>query len=121
MIMTLRRQLTFVLLLVAVFLTPLNSFAAEVASEARSTCACHILPVDCGIDERGEQPDHHPANNADDCCDCEETSADATELQLVCDMKVNISARQLSPPNPTGRIPMVYLTIFVPPENCSRA
>jgi len=72
--------------------------------------------------ERGAQPDHQPANNADDCCDCEETSADAAEPQLACDMKVNISARQLSHSNTTDQIPTVYLTIFVPPENCfSRA
>lgn len=120
MIMTLRTQLTAVLLLVAVFLAPLNSFAAEGIPAIQSACDCHLLPADCGT-ERGDLPDHKPANTTDDCCDCEEAAADAGELQLVRDMKVNISARQLSRPKTTGHTPTVYLTIFVPPESCSRA
>lgn len=121
MIMALRTQLTVVFLLVAVFLAPLNAFAAEVASEARSRCACQLMPADFGTDEREHHPDHQPANNAADCCDCEESSSDATELQLVCDMKVKISARQLSRQNAIDHTPTVYLTIFVPPESCSMA
>jgi hypothetical protein len=121
MIMTLRTQLTAFLLFVAVLLAPLNSFAAEVASGGQSPSACQLLLPDCGADERGEQQDHQSANNTDDCCDSEETSADAEEPQLVCDMTANISASKLSHSYTTGHVPKVYLTIFIPPESCFRA
>ncbi|KAF0215399.1 MAG: hypothetical protein FD174_4138 [Geobacteraceae bacterium] len=117
---SLRKQLTVMLLLVAVLLAPLNSFAHDATSGAsKDTCACQLLLPDCGTDESGDQPDHYPGNNTGDCCDSEECCPDAAEPPIFCDLRVNISGRQLFHPNINCHIPEVYLAIFVPPENRS--
>ncbi len=120
MTMTLRKYLTVLLLLVAVLLIPLNSFAHEVTSGAATgPSVCCLLLTDCSTDERGEQPDHYPGNNADDCCDCVECCPDATEPAFFCGLRSNISAKQHFHPYTNGHSPEVILAIFVPPQSCS--
>jgi len=116
--MTLHNNLTVLLLLLAVLLAPLNSFAHEVTTgAAKVPCVCHL--TDCSTDENGSQPDHYPGSNGADCCDCEGCCPDATEPPISCALRINISARQHFHPYANGHFPRVYLTIFVPPENSS--
>lgn len=120
MTMTLQKNLTVILLLVAVLLAPVNSFALDAAfGAATDPCACHLLLTDCCEDEKGGQQNHCPGNSADGCCDCEEACADAAEQPLYNDLRVNISVRPLSLPSATNHVSKVYLTIFVPPQSCS--
>jgi hypothetical protein len=120
MSMSLRKQLTALLLIVAVLLVPINSFAHDVTSGASNdTYACQLFLTECGADERGEPSDHFPGNNADECCDNEECCPDGAEPPIFCALRVNISEKQLSQPLTNGRFPEVYLAIFVPPESRS--
>lgn len=122
MIIFFHKQLIAFLLIFALLQVPLNSFAPETASGgSQNTCQCEMLLADCGTDEKGEESNHYPGGSANDCCDSEEPSADAAEPQLAGNIKINISARNFSSPNTTDHVPKVYLTIFVPPENCSLA
>jgi hypothetical protein len=116
--MTFKKQLTVFLLLAAVFLVPLNSFAHDVKSDAtKSSCACHLH--DFSADEGSTQPDHYPDSHTDDCCDCEGCCPDATEPLLFYGLRVTVSVKQLFHLPANSVFPKVYLTIFVPPESCS--
>jgi hypothetical protein len=118
MTISLRKQLTAFLLLLAMFLAPLNSFAHDVTSGAsEDTCACELLPTECDTDELGDQSDHFPCNSANDCSDSEDCCPDAAEPAFFCNLRLNISVNQLSHSNTHAHIPEVYLAIFVPPEN----
>lgn len=115
--MTPHKNLTVILLLVAVLLAPFNSFAPDAASGAATDpCACHLLLTDCCADEKG---DHCPGNNSGGGCGCEEACADAAEQPLCHELRVHITVRPLSLPSATTHISKVYLTIFVPPQSCS--
>jgi hypothetical protein len=121
MIMSLRIKLTALLLLVTVFLVPLNSFAHTMTSGVVDSppCACQL--ADCHPDERGGQPENYPDSNGDDCCDCEGCCPDATEPPVSYNLRINISTYQHFHPYANGLFLEVYLTIFVPPENSSLA
>jgi hypothetical protein len=115
---SIRKQLTAILLLVAVLWAPLNSLDHDATSEAsKETCACLLWLTDCGSDRSVDQSDHFPGSSADDCSDSEECSPDAAEPAFFCNLRLNNSEKQLSHPNTHGHIPEVYLAIFVPPEN----
>lgn len=112
------KQLTALLLLVAVLLVPINSFAHDVTSGAfKDTCACQLLPADCGTDERDAQPDHYPDNGADDCCDSDKGCPDTADSPILCDVKVIFSVKQLFDSTTKSYPPKVFLAIVVPPEN----
>ena len=118
MIISFSEQLTAFLLLVAVLLAPINSFAHDVTSgAAQDACVCLLLSAECGTDERGDQPLHFPANNADEHCDNEDCCPDTAEPPVISTLRVNILVRQFSHPLINGLLPEVYLAIFVPPEN----
>ena len=112
------KQLTAFLLLVAVLLVPINSFAHDETSGAlKDTCACKLLLADCGEDERGGQPDHYPDNGSDDCCDSDNGCPDTADSPILCDVKVYFSVKQLFNSNTNSPPPKVFLAIVVPPEN----
>ena len=116
--MSIHNNLTVLLLLVAVLLAPLNSFAHEVTTgAAKVPCVCHL--TDCSTDENGSQPDHYPGSNGADCCDTEDCCPDATEPPDFCNLTKYTSVKQIFQPSTNGHFPRVYLTIFVPPENSS--
>jgi hypothetical protein len=115
--MTLKRYLTFIFLLVAMLLVSFKSFANEVKSAAaKSSCVCPL--AEHNPDESGSRPDHYPAGNGDDCCDCEGCCPDATEPASFCGLRVTVSLEQLSYLPAKSFFPKVYLTIFVPPQSC---
>jgi hypothetical protein len=112
------KQLTAILLLVAVLWAPLNSLAHDATSEAsKETCDCLLWLTDCGSDRSGEESDQYPGNDAGKSCNSEESFTDAAEPAFFCNLRLNISVNQLSCANTHGHIPEVYLAIFVPPEN----
>jgi len=116
--MTLQKYLTVFLLLAAVLLVPLNTFAHDVKSEAtKSSCACHL--ADHNSEERSDPSDHYPGSNGGDCCDCDGCCPEATEPSSFCGLRVTFSVKQLFHPPANSFSPKVYLTIFVPPESCS--
>ncbi|MGA7828222.1 MAG: hypothetical protein WCA04_11210 [Geobacteraceae bacterium] len=116
--MSLRRQLSVFLLLVAVLLVPIKSFAHDAASGAlKDACACQLLLADCCEDERGGQPDHYPDKSTNDCCDSDNGCPDTADSPILCDVKVNFSVRQLFDSTTNSSPPKVFLAIFVPPEN----
>ena len=113
-----KKYLPLIVLFVAMLLVPLNAFAHEVKSGAvQGGCACHLLDHVPG--ERGGQPDHNPDSHTDDCCGCEECFSDAMDPSTFSGLSVTISVNQQLPPLPDSFFPVVYLTIFVPPENSS--
>jgi hypothetical protein len=118
MTFTLRKQLAAFLLLVAVLLAPLTSFAHDAASGAADTCACNMMPDDCGADE-GDQSDGCPDTNGQKCCDCEDHCKQAAELSSLGDLNLYIPNKPIFRPITLVLIPEVYLAIFVPPQICS--
>jgi hypothetical protein len=119
MTISLRKQLMAFFLLVAVLLAPFNSFAQDVTSGAKDTCACHLMPADCGAADEGGLQDGCPGDSGQQCCDCEDHGPEAAELPTPCKLSLNIPEGQLFHPITIGLIPEVYLAIFVPPQSCS--
>jgi hypothetical protein len=115
---SLRKQLAAFLLLVAVLLAPLTSFAHEVASGAAETCACNLMPEDCGTDE-GDPSDDCPDTEGQKCCDCEDHCTQAAELSSLGDLRPYLADKIIFRPILLILIPEVYLPIFVPPQICS--
>jgi hypothetical protein len=114
------KQLISFLLVVAVLLVPLNSFAHHMDyGAAKETCACQLTLTDCGSDESGDRPIHDRGNDASDCCDGEGCCQDAAELPFSCGLSGNVFQVQRFLCAIAHKIPDVYLAIFVPPENCS--
>ena len=114
---SLLKQLTSFLLIVAVLLAPLYSFAHHLQSgAAKNTCACQLTLTDCASDESGDRPDRESPNNAFDCCDGEGCCQDAAESPVCCDLRGNVSWEQLFHINIQNHLPEVYLAIFVPPQ-----
>ena len=117
---SLRQQLISLLLVVAVLLVPLNSFAHHLKDgAAKDICACQLTLTDCGSDDRGDQPIHDPGNGASDCCDGEGCCQDAAEPPFSCGLSGNVLQVQSFQFAIPRKIPDVYLAIFVPPESCS--
>ena len=118
MVIFIRKQLTAFLLLFAVLLAPINSFAHNVTSgAAQDTCAQQFVSTGCGTDDSEKQSDHCPGNNAADHCDSMDCCPDAAEPPFLCVLRVSIPERQLSLSLNNGHLPEVYLAIFVPPES----
>lgn len=116
----LRKQLKLFLLVVAVLLVPLNSFAHHLEyGAAKESCACQLTLTDCGSDESGDRPTHDPGNDASDCCYGEGCCQDAAEAPFSCALSGNVFQMQGFRFAIPRKIPDVYLAIFVPPENCS--
>jgi len=113
-----RKLLASFLLLVAVLLAPLSSFAHEVALGATDTCACHLMPEDCGAEE-GDQSDGCPDTNGQKCCDCEDHCKQAAELSTPGELSLYFADKPIFRPITLVLIPEVYLAIFVPPQICS--
>jgi len=118
MTFSLRKQLAAFLLLVAVLLAPLSSFAHDVASGAADTCACNLMPDDCGADA-GDPADDCPDTDGQKCCDCEDHCKQAAELSSLGDLSLYIPDKPIFRPITQVLIPEVYLAIFVPPQICS--
>ena len=114
----LRKQLAVFLLLVAVLLAPLSSFAHDVTSGATDTCACHLMPDDCSAEEGG-QSDGCPDADGQERCDCEDHCKQAAELSFHGNLTLYIPDRQVFHPVTQVLMPEVYLAIFVPPHICS--
>jgi len=116
--MMLQKQLTILFLLVAVLLLAFNAFAQDAKSGAtKSGCTCQMSNF--SADESGRTPDHCPASNPDNSCDCEGCCPDATEPSTFSGLRINVFAKLFFHPSPNIFFPKVYLTIFVPPESCS--
>jgi hypothetical protein len=118
MTFSLRKQLAVFLLLVAVLLAPLSSFAHDVASGATDTCACHLMPDDCGADA-GDPADGCPDADGQERCDCEDHCTQAAELSPLGDLSLYLADKPIFHPITLVLIPEVYLAIFVPPQICS--
>jgi len=117
MTFSLRKQLAAFLLLVAVLLAPLSSFAHDVASGAADTCACHLTSSDCGASEG--DANGCPGDAGQGCCDCEDHCKQAAELWFPGNLSLCSTDKQLFPPVTQFLIAAVYLAIFVPPQICS--
>ena len=105
-------------LFVAMLLVPLNAFAHEVKSgTVLEGCACHLL--DHAPGERDGQSEQNPDSHGEDCCGCEECCPDVTDPSVFSGLKVTLSVNPHVRPHPESFYPVVYLTIFVPPENSS--
>jgi len=113
--MTNKKSLSFILLLVAMLLVSFNAFAHDVKSGAvQDGCACHLLDH-----EKGGQPEHNSDSPGEDSCGCEESCSDATDPSVFSGLKVTVSVNQHIQPHSDSFFPVVYLSIFVPPENSS--
>lgn len=112
------KQLTAVLIVVAVLLVPLHSVAHDVKSgTVQDLCVCQLLPADCSADQPGEQSDHSPGNNSGDCCDSEDCNPEASGPPAACKAVVYSSEKPLFYSDSSSHILPVYLAIFVPPES----
>ena len=111
------RRLPALLLLLAVLILPLNSLARDLTSvPSQDSCACQLVLADSPADNSEGRPDR-PHNSAPgDSCDSEERSLDAADTFVSC-LDLVISANRLFHPNTGSYLPMVYLSIFVPPES----
>lgn len=113
-----KKYLPIIVLFIAMLLVPFNAFADEVKSgSVQEGCVCHLL--DHAPDEGEGQPDHNPDSHDEDCCGCEECYPDATDPSVFSGLTVTVSVNQLVQPHPDSFFPVVYFTIFVPPENSS--
>jgi len=113
-----KKYLPLIVLIVAMLLVPLNAFSHEVKSGAvQDGCACHLL--DHAPGEQEGQSDHNPDSHDEDCCGCEECCSDAMNPSVFSCLRVTVSVNQQLQPHPDSFFPVVYLTIFVPPENSS--
>jgi hypothetical protein len=113
-----KKYLTFTFLFVAMLLVSFNAVAHEITSGAlQDGCACHLL--DHAPGERDGQPEHDPDSHTDGCCGCEECCSDAMDPSVFSGLKVTLSVNQKLQPHPDSFFLVVYLSIFVPPENSS--
>lgn len=111
-----KKCLPLIFLLVAMLLVPLYAFAHEVKSGAvQEGCACHLLDHTPG--EKGGQPEHNPDSHGEDCCGCEECCSDATDSSVFSGLKLTVSVKQYVQPPADSFFPVVYFSIFVPPES----
>jgi len=116
--MTRKKYLTYIFMFVAMLLVSFNAFAHDVKSaSAKDGCARHL--VDPAPIEGDDQPEHYPDSHGDDCCGCEEWSADAIAPAVFFGLRESVSVSQCKQPHSDSFFPIVYLTIFVPPENSS--
>jgi hypothetical protein len=105
-------------LLFALLLIPLNSYAHEETSGVlKDTYSFQQMLPDGSTEESGYPSESEPGNNVEHCCDSQECCPDATAPPICCELRMNLSGRQLIHPNINSQIPEVYLAIFVPPEN----
>lgn len=111
-----KKYLSFIFLLVAMLLVSFNAIAHEVKSGAvQDGYACHLL--DHAPGERDGQPEHNPDSHGEECSGYEECCSDATDPSVFSGLKVSVSVNQLLQSCPDSFFPVVYLSIFVPPEN----
>ncbi len=116
MMLSFCRQLAVVILLGAVFLTPLTSVAHSFENVMmEDACACHLLQNDCG-QESNDNHDEIPCNTPGDCCD-EDCCHDFAEPPFLHTMITGASSLKRFYPYSTLIPPEVYLAIFVPPES----
>lgn len=112
------RELTALLLLLAVLMLPLNSVARDLSPSAtKDSCACQSLFNEPAADANQEQTAPCPGSNTGDCCDSQERGSDAAAAPLLGASRTTISDRQLFHPSAAGFTPEVYLAIVVPPES----
>jgi hypothetical protein len=113
-----KRYLPIIALFITMLLVSLNAFAHEIQSAAvQDGCACHLLDHASG--ETDGQSGHNPDSHGEGGCGCEECCSDAMDPSVFSCLRVTVSVNQLVPPCPDSFFPIVYLSIFVPPENSS--
>ena len=106
------------ILLVAMLLVSFNAAAQDVKSGVvQDGCVCHLF--DHAPGESNGQPGHTPDSHGEGCFGCEECCSDAMDPSVFSGLSVTVSVNQLVQPRPDSFFPIVYLTIFVPPENSS--
>lgn len=116
--MALKKYLQIIFLLVAMLLVSFNALADDVKSGAvQDGYACHL--PDHAPGERGGQPVPNPDSHGEDSCGCEESCSDAMNPSAFSGLRVTVSVNQIVQPRPDSFCPLVYLSIFVPPENSS--
>ena len=109
------RELTALLLLLAVLMLPLDAVARDLSpTAAKDSCACQSLFNEPAADANKE---HCPGSNTGDCCDSQERGSDAAAAPLLGASWTTISDRQLFHSSAAGFTPEVYLAIVVPPES----
>ena len=105
-----------VILLVALFLAPLNSAAHSLETGImEDTCACHMLHDECGR-ESNDNHDGMPCDSTDGCCD-EDCCHDSGEPPFMDAVNIANPIQKRFSPYITRIPPEVYLAIFVPPES----
>lgn len=113
-----KKILSYIFLLGAILLVSFNAFAHETQTgAAQESCACQLF--DQAPAEGDGQPEHSPDSHGGGGCCCQECCADALNQSVFSGVSLTVSVNQLMQLHPDSFFPVVYLTIFVPPENSS--